>query len=132
MGDPVSKGLRRKADRRGSPWRRKRSSRIPLGSKAAWVVDAWTGCWLDPAFPTWSLAPVLPRVVCPVLALHGASDEYGSDLHPAMIVRTHPIKLPDAPIHVFRHAKVNREPVNQWLRSIVFELFGSDQPSAGK
>ncbi|MGF6528232.1 hypothetical protein [Variovorax sp. PvP013] len=49
-----------------------------------------------------------------------------------MIVRTHPIKLPDAPIHVFWHAKVNREPVNQWLRSIVFELFGSDQPSAGK
>jgi DNA-binding transcriptional LysR family regulator len=49
-----------------------------------------------------------------------------------LTLRTHPIKLPDAPIHVFWHAKVNREPVNQWLRSIVFELFGSDQPSAGK
>jgi pimeloyl-ACP methyl ester carboxylesterase len=57
------------------------------GSKAAWVVDAWTGCWLDPTFATWSLAPVLPRVVCPVLAFHGGSDEYGSDLHPAMIVQ---------------------------------------------
>ena len=55
------------------------------GPKASWVIDAWTGCWLDPAFATWSLAPVLPHVVCPALALHGGSDEYGSDLHPAMI-----------------------------------------------
>lgn len=55
------------------------------GPKAAWVVDAWTGCWLDPAFGDWSLAPVLPRVACPVLALHGERDEYGSDRHPAAI-----------------------------------------------
>lgn len=55
------------------------------GPKASWVIDAWTGCWLDPAFATWSLASVLPHVICPTLALHGGSDEYGSDLHPAMI-----------------------------------------------
>lgn len=57
------------------------------GDKAAWVLDAWIGSWLSPAFASWSLEPVLPRVACPVLAIHGAEDEYGSPLHPALIGR---------------------------------------------
>lgn len=52
------------------------------GAKARWVVDAWTETWLDPGFADWSLAPVLSRVHCPTLAIHGAEDEYGSNLHP--------------------------------------------------
>lgn len=47
-----------------------------------------------------------------------------------LALRAHPVKLPEAPINVFWHAKVHREPVNQWLRSMVFQLFGSDQPAA--
>ncbi len=41
-----------------------------------------------------------------------------------LTLRTHPVKLPEAPINVFWHAKVHREPANQWLRGVVFELFG--------
>jgi len=48
-----------------------------------------------------------------------------------LVVRTHPVKLPDAPISVFWHAKVHREPVNQWLRGMVFELFGGDGNAGG-
>lgn len=55
------------------------------GDKARWVLDAWTETWLDPAFAGWSLRPVLPRVGCPVLAIHGADDEFGSPLHPRLI-----------------------------------------------
>jgi pimeloyl-ACP methyl ester carboxylesterase len=55
------------------------------GEKAKWVLDAWTESWLDPAFASWSLATVLPRVTCPVLAIHGEHDEYGSTRHPQMI-----------------------------------------------
>jgi pimeloyl-ACP methyl ester carboxylesterase len=57
------------------------------GDKAAWVLSAWVGTWLSPAFADWSLAGVLPAVACPVLALHGELDEYGSQAHPAMIAR---------------------------------------------
>ena len=46
-----------------------------------------------------------------------------------LTLRTHPVKLPEAPINVFWHAKVHREPANQWLRRVVFELFGADQAS---
>ena len=55
------------------------------GDKAAWVLSAWIDRWLDPAFAHWCLDPVLPRVVCPSLVLHGSRDEYGSRLHPERI-----------------------------------------------
>jgi len=55
------------------------------GAKAKWVVDAWTETWLDPEFATWSLTGILPAVTCPVLAIHGVFDEYGSTRHPELI-----------------------------------------------
>lgn len=55
------------------------------GGKAAWVLDAWTEIWLDPGFASWSLDTVLPRVTCPVLAIHGDQDEYGSTCHAEII-----------------------------------------------
>jgi len=55
------------------------------GDKARWVLDAWTETWLAPPFASWSLAPVLPAVRCPLLAIHGAQDEYGSVAQPQMI-----------------------------------------------
>ena len=57
------------------------------GEKTAWVLDAWIGNWLDPGFAPWSLADVLPQVNCPVLAIHGELDEYGSTRHPELIGR---------------------------------------------
>jgi pimeloyl-ACP methyl ester carboxylesterase len=57
------------------------------GDKARWVLDAWTESWLHPEFESWSLAAVLPRVRCPVLAIHGVDDEYGSTRHPDIIGR---------------------------------------------
>lgn len=52
------------------------------GDKAPWVLDAWVGTWLHPDFRHWSLDTVLAQVQCPVLALHGANDEYGSAQQP--------------------------------------------------
>lgn len=55
------------------------------GDKAKWVLDAWTETWLDPDFADWTLDDALGRVHCPVLAIHGAADEYGSTEHPRRI-----------------------------------------------
>jgi pimeloyl-ACP methyl ester carboxylesterase len=57
------------------------------GDKARWVLAAWIDTWLSPAFADWTLDAVLPQVACPVLALHGADDEYGSARHPERIAR---------------------------------------------
>jgi pimeloyl-ACP methyl ester carboxylesterase len=57
------------------------------GAKATWVLGAWLDTWLAPAFAGWSLDDDLRRVQCPMLALHGDQDEYGSPQHAERIVR---------------------------------------------
>lgn len=37
----------------------------------------------------------------------------------------HPARLPEAGINLFWHAKVHKDPANQWLRGLVFERFAS-------
>jgi DNA-binding transcriptional LysR family regulator len=41
--------------------------------------------------------------------------------------RAHPVELPEIAINVFWHAKVHRSAAHQWLRGVVFELFGDSQ-----
>lgn len=55
------------------------------GPKAKWVLQAWTDVWLSPAFANWSLQPSIGRVRCPILAIHGEKDEYGSPAFPKFI-----------------------------------------------
>ena len=38
----------------------------------------WNRLWLDPAFRDWNIEPYLPRIACPVLAIQGEDDEYGT------------------------------------------------------
>ncbi len=58
------------------------------GDKTAWVLDAWIGTWLDPAFARFSLDEPVARMPCPLLVLNGDGDEYVSSNHPDRI-RTH-------------------------------------------
>jgi|SRR5579862_2677410 len=55
--------------------------------KARWVLDAWTQVWLSAEFSGWSLDSYLPAIVCPVLAIHGDRDDYGSEEFPRRITR---------------------------------------------
>jgi pimeloyl-ACP methyl ester carboxylesterase len=38
----------------------------------------WSDIWLHPDFVAWNIEDQLPRVRCPVLAIQGADDEYGT------------------------------------------------------
>ena len=38
----------------------------------------WNDVWLDPAFRSWNIEADLPAIACPVLAVQGRDDEYGS------------------------------------------------------
>jgi pimeloyl-ACP methyl ester carboxylesterase len=58
------------------------------GAKARWVVNAWTETWLSPEFADWSLREDLAQVQCPLLAIHGDRDEYGSDAFPEVLAST--------------------------------------------
>lgn len=38
----------------------------------------WNDIWLDPAFRSWNIEAMLPHITCPVLAIQGFADEYGT------------------------------------------------------
>jgi pimeloyl-ACP methyl ester carboxylesterase len=42
------------------------------------AFKGWNDAWLDPAFRDWNIEEFLPRIRCPVLAIQGADDEYGT------------------------------------------------------
>lgn len=65
------------------------------GAKAQWVLDAWFDTWLDPDFADWTLDADLARLICPVMAIHGSDDEFGTAAHPRRItsVPTSPTRL---------------------------------------
>jgi len=55
--------------------------RVRLGKHHADVEAAfrgWNDIWLHPEFRDWNIEQYLPRIRCPVLAIQGEDDEYGS------------------------------------------------------
>ena len=38
----------------------------------------WNDVWLDPAFEAWRIDELLPRIRCPILAVQGLEDPYGT------------------------------------------------------
>lgn len=38
----------------------------------------WNDIWLDPAFLAWNIEALLPQITCPLLAIQGVNDEYGT------------------------------------------------------
>ena len=51
------------------------------GEKARWVLHAWTETWLSADFANWTLNEAIAAVQCPVLAIQGAADAYGTPAH---------------------------------------------------
>ena len=45
---------------------------------AAKTFWGWNDIWLHPDFRGWNIEEFLPRVACPILALRGEGDEYGT------------------------------------------------------
>src|SRR3546814_9746783 len=38
----------------------------------------WNDIWLDPEFRAWNIEPYINSIRCPILAIQGEQDEYGS------------------------------------------------------
>jgi pimeloyl-ACP methyl ester carboxylesterase len=62
------------------------------GDKARWVLDAWTRTWLSPEFAAWTLDDELRNLRCPLLAIHGDRDEFGTRRHPEQLGGLPPVK----------------------------------------
>lgn len=55
-----------------------RSRLAPYHADVDGAFQGWNRIWLDPAFRRWDIREYLPRVRCPVLAIQGEEDEYGT------------------------------------------------------
>jgi pimeloyl-ACP methyl ester carboxylesterase len=56
----------------------------------------WNDVWLDPVFRDWDLRPDIAGITCPVLAVQGTADRYGTVAHVEAIrdcVATHRVEL---------------------------------------
>lgn len=42
------------------------------------AFGGWNGAWLDPAFRSWSIEEEIAAIRCPLLAVQGLDDEYGT------------------------------------------------------
>jgi pimeloyl-ACP methyl ester carboxylesterase len=48
------------------------------GDKAETVFSSWSETWLAPWFRQWNIEYLLPAIACPLLAMQGSDDHYGS------------------------------------------------------
>jgi pimeloyl-ACP methyl ester carboxylesterase len=48
------------------------------GDKAELVFSSWADTWLAPWFRQWNIEYLLPAIACPLLAMQGSDDHYGS------------------------------------------------------
>lgn len=55
------------------------------GDKTDALFDAWAGIWLSPEFRPFDISRELHAVRCPVLAIQGAADEFGTPAQLAAI-----------------------------------------------
>lgn len=47
----------------------------------------WNDTWLEPSFRAWNIEAFLPGIRCPVLAIQGFDDEYGTMAQPDAVAR---------------------------------------------
>jgi pimeloyl-ACP methyl ester carboxylesterase len=83
----------------------------------------WNRIWLDPAFRDWNIEGLLPLIRCPILAIQGEDDEYGTMEQIDSIARS----APDArvlPLPACRHSPHRDQPqaVLRAAREFVAEL----------
>jgi pimeloyl-ACP methyl ester carboxylesterase len=57
------------------------------GDKTDQLFAAWAETWLSEDFRRWNIEGELPSITCPVLAIHGKLDEYGTVAHVERIVQ---------------------------------------------
>ena len=56
------------------------------GDQAETVFRGWSETWLRPDFRDWNMVAALPAITCPLLAIQGVGDHYGSPLQVETIV----------------------------------------------
>jgi pimeloyl-ACP methyl ester carboxylesterase len=70
----------------------------------------WNNIWLHPDFRRWNIEEYLPRITCPILAIQGLDDEYGSMAQVDAIARQSPAPVEILALSNCRHSAHRDQP----------------------
>ena len=91
----------------------------------------WNDVWLDPAFRKWDISDVVAQIACPVLAIQGDGDEYGTMAQiegiQAMLPDTQLLKLKDC-----GHSPQRDQPAAVIAASVAFISSAATRPALRK
>jgi pimeloyl-ACP methyl ester carboxylesterase len=71
---------------------------------AARTFWGWNDIWLHPDFRRWNIEEFLPRITCPILAIQGLDDQYGTMAQVQAIVRQSGGPVEILPLAECRHS----------------------------
>ena len=70
----------------------------------------WNNIWLHPDFRNWNIQEYLPRITCPILAIQGFDDQYGTMAQVQAIARETKGPLEILPLADCRHSPQRDQP----------------------
>ena len=74
----------------------------------------WNDIWLDADFRRWNIEEYLPRIACPILAIQGRDDQYGTMAQVEAIVRQAP-----GPVQVLQLSDCRHSPQRDQADSVL-------------
>ena len=77
---------------------------------AARTFWGWNNIWLHPDFRRWNIEEYLPRITCPILALQGLDDQYGTMAQVQAIARQSGGPVEILPLAECRHSPQRDQP----------------------
>jgi pimeloyl-ACP methyl ester carboxylesterase len=78
----------------------------------------WNNIWLHPDFRRWNIEEYLPRITCPILAIQGLDDQYGTMAQVDAIARQSGGPVEIVPLPDCRHSPQRDQPTTT-LEAIV-------------
>ena len=70
----------------------------------------WNNIWLHPDFRSWNIEEYLPRITCPILAIQGLDDQYGTMAQVQAIARQSGGPVETLPLADCRHSPQRDQP----------------------
>jgi pimeloyl-ACP methyl ester carboxylesterase len=77
---------------------------------AARTFWGWNDIWLHPDFQRWNIEECLPRITCPILAIQGLDDQYGTVAQVQAIARQSGGPVEILPLAECRHSPQRDQP----------------------
>ncbi len=93
---------------------------------AARTFWGWNNIWLHPEFRSWNIEEYLPRITCPILAIQGLDDQYGTMAQVEAIARQS-----GGPVEILQLADCRHSPQRDQPGAVLAAIAGFVERNSG-